>query len=94
VLTSQDKYVSKMKEQAFNSVATSYEPLLERHIGKKVVLEILKGDKILELVGVLKDYTSTFIEVIDSNYTQADNSSRKADLVVLRKYATVRHLSE
>ena len=94
VLTSQDKYVSRMKEQALNSVATSYEPLLERHIGKRVVLETLKGDKVLELTGVLKDYTSTFIEIIDTAYAQPEGDSRKADLVILRKYATVRHLAE
>lgn len=95
VLTSQDKYVSKIKQELMGSVGTSFEPLLEKYIGKKVVLELIKGDKILEYCGVLKDYTAVFIEIIDVNYKlKEDQPARKADLVVLRKYGVVRHLGE
>jgi len=48
MLTSQDKYVSQMKQELISSVGTAYEPLLERHIGRKVVLEMVKGDRIFE----------------------------------------------
>ena len=93
--TTQDKYVSQIKQELMGSVGTSYEPLLERYIGHKVVLELMKGDKVLEYPGVLKDYTAEFIEVMDVDYKVAeDNASRKADLVVLRKYGVVRHLGE
>ena len=54
VLSSQDKYVSQMKQELVESVGTSYEPLLERYIGNKVVLELVKGDNIIEYCGVLK----------------------------------------
>ena len=57
VLTSQDKYVSQMKQELMGSVGTSFEPLLERYIGHKVVLELVKGDKVFEYCGVLKDCT-------------------------------------
>ena len=95
MLTSQDKYVSQMKQELISSVGTAYEPLLERHIGQKVVLELVKADKILELPGVLKDYTSEFIELMDVEYSahQAE-SARKADIVALRSCGIVRHLGE
>jgi hypothetical protein len=50
------------------SAGTSFEPLLERYIGHKVVLELAKGDKIFEYCGVLKEYTAEFIEIMDVNY--------------------------
>ena len=94
-LTSQDKYVSQMKQELMGSVGTSFEPLLERYIGSKVVLELIKGDKVLEHSGVLKEYTADFIEIMDVDYkANADAPARKADLVVLRKYGLIRHLGE
>ena len=95
MLTSQDKYVSQMKQELISSVGTAYEPLLERHIGRKVVLELVKGDKVFELSGVLKDYTSGFIELMDIKYSiDQSDAPRKADIVVLRSCAIVRHLGE
>jgi hypothetical protein len=95
VLSSQDKYVSQMKQDLMGSIGTSYEPLLERYIGNRVVLELIKGDKIIEYCGVLKEYTAEFIEVMDVNYkVKEDQPAKKADLVVLRKYGVIRHLAE
>ena len=95
VLTSQDKYVSQMKQELMGSVGTSFEPLLERYIGHKVVLELAKGDKIFEYCGVLKEYTAEFIEIMDVNYkVKEDEPAKKSDLVVLRKYGVIRHLGE
>jgi len=95
VLTSQDKYVSQMKKELVGSVGTSFEPLLERYIGNKVVLELIKGDKIFEYTGVLKDYTAEFIEIMDVNYrVKEDQPIRKADLVIPKKYGVIRHLGE
>lgn len=95
VLTSQDKYVSQMKQELAGSAGASFEPLLEKYIGHKTVLELLKGDKILEYCGVLKEYSAEFVEIMDVNYkVKEDQASRKADLVVPRKYGIVRHLGE
>ena len=94
-LSSQDKYVSQMKQELMGSSGTSYEPLLEKYIGHKIVLELIKGDKIFEYCGVLKEYTAEFIEIMDVEYkTNDDKETKVADLVVLRKYAVVRHLGE
>ncbi|TSA52389.1 MAG: hypothetical protein D4R45_07140 [Planctomycetaceae bacterium] len=95
VLTSQDKYVSQMKQELMASAGTSFEPLLERYIGHKVVLEMIKGDKIFEYCGVLKEYTAEFIEIMDVNYApKPGQPARTADLVVPRKYGLIRHLAE
>ncbi|HUT47123.1 MAG TPA: hypothetical protein VMX36_12630 [Sedimentisphaerales bacterium] len=95
VLSSQDKYVSQMKQELMASAGTSFEPLLERYIGHKVVLELAKGDKIFEYCGVLKEYTAEFIEIMDVNYAaKLGLPARTADLVVPRKYGLIRHLAE
>ncbi len=95
VLTSQDKYVSQMKQELMASSGASFEPLLERYIGHKVVLEMIKGDKIFEYCGVLKEYTAEFIEIMDVNYApKPGQPARTADLVVPRKYGLIRHLAE
>ena len=94
-LNSQGKHVTQMKQDLIGSVGTSYEPLLERYIGHKVVLEVIKGDRIVECAGVLKDYTAEFIEVMDVDYKKNEDAPvRKADIVVLRKLGIVRHLAE
>jgi hypothetical protein len=51
VMASQDKYVSQMKQQLVGSIGTAFEPLLEQHIGKTVVLELIRGDTIFEYPG-------------------------------------------
>ena len=95
VLSSQDKYVSQMKQELMASAGTSFEPLLERYIGHKVVLELAKSDKIFEYCGVLKEYTAEFIEIMDVNYAaKLGLPARTADLVVPRQYGLIRHLGE
>jgi len=95
VLKTQDKYVSQMKQELIGAVGASYEPLLEKYIGHKVVIQMIKGEKVLEYSGVLKEYTADFVELMDVNYrTKQDDPARVADLIVLRKYGVVRHLGE
>jgi hypothetical protein len=95
VLTSQDKYVTQMKQELMGSVGTSYEPLLERYIGNRVVLELIRDETVFEYCGVLKEYTADFIEVMDVDYeAKGDEPAKKADLIVPRNYAVIRHLGE
>ncbi|MHC4552242.1 MAG: hypothetical protein ACYSUT_05690 [Planctomycetota bacterium] len=95
MLTTQDKYVSQMKNQMIGSVDTSYEPLLEKYIGHRVVAEFLHKDTPVEMTGVLKDYTSEFIEMLDVEYwTGNEDNRKKADIVLPRKRAVIRHLAE
>ena len=95
VLTAQDKYVSRMKQDLAGSIGTSFEPLVEKYIGHRVVIDVIKGDEVVHYSGVLKDYTSEFIELLDVDYRIADDQpDQKADVVVPRKFGVVRHLGE
>lgn len=95
LLSTQDKYVSQMKNEVIGSVDTSYEPLLEKYIGHRVVTEFLHKEQPVELAGVLKDYTADFIELLDVQYWfNGDEEKKKADIILPRKRAVVRHLAE
>lgn len=93
VLTSQGKYVDRMKNDFVASVGTSYEPLLERYIGHKVLMELIKGQEVIKYCGILKEYSAQFIELLDVDYLCNDKTGI-ADIIVGRKYGIVRGLGE
>jgi hypothetical protein len=77
------------------TIGASYEPILERYIGRKVVLTITGGETKEEYSGILKDYTIEFLTVLDADYKGAGGEApRKADFVIPRSLAIVRHSGE
>ncbi|HHV60662.1 MAG TPA: hypothetical protein GXX49_10330 [Clostridiaceae bacterium] len=95
LLQSNDAYVSKVQKELTGFVGTSYDPLLEHHIGKLVIFEMTKSDVVVEYTGVLKEYTDEFIEIMDVKYRISEEDELKtADLVVPRKVAVIRHSAE
>jgi tetratricopeptide (TPR) repeat protein len=63
-----DAYLSKVSQSIIGYVGTKYDPLLERYVGTKVVVEVTEGDKVYEHIGVLKDYTADYLEILDVQY--------------------------
>lgn len=95
VVSGQDKYVSQMQQGILSSLNTSYEPLLEKHLGKKVILKLSKAGNMLEYSGVLKGYSAEFLEIMDVAYSYSEQQKpRKADIVIPRSVGAVRHLGE
>lgn len=64
VLQTQDTRLSQMGQEMLGAVPNAYEPVLERYIGRRVVVEELKGDAWVEHPGILKEYTAAWIEVL------------------------------
>jgi len=92
ILQGQDKYINQLQQQAGASLGTSYDPILERYIGRNVVIAVAVEDERTEYAGILKDYTSEFLEVLDiSHRAGPENAPRKADMIVPRSIAVVRH---
>ncbi len=93
VLSGQDKYISKIEQQVMTSY--SYEPLLEKYIGKKVIFKMKRGDVFEEYAGIMKDYTSEFMEMVDVDYKRPSGTkARKADVIMSRQLGTVRHMGK
>ncbi len=47
---------------------TTFDPLLERHLYRRVVIEITKENLTTEYTGILKEYSGQFLEVLAVNY--------------------------
>lgn len=56
--------------KVLGSVGGVYDPLLERYIGQRVVIEVLEGDEVHEHVGIFKEYSADFLEVLNVQYPQ------------------------
>jgi hypothetical protein len=60
-----ETYIKNIGKDIIGYVGTSYDPLLESYIGTRVVLELVEDDEVHEHVGVLKEYSAEFLEVLD-----------------------------
>lgn len=70
------RYITEESQEYFTSLGshligyagTDYDPLLERYVGVKVVVELNEGDTSHEYVGILCDYTADFLEMLDVHF--------------------------
>jgi hypothetical protein len=95
MLKGQEKYTSSLQKQIITSSGTSYEPVLERYLGKRIVLSVMYGEKKKEYSGILKEYTPEFIEIYGSQCRDGRTDQvREADMVTSRATGIVRHAGE
>ncbi|TET33050.1 MAG: hypothetical protein E3J72_17875 [Planctomycetota bacterium] len=64
LLAAQGGKVSEMGKGVISHVGNAYDPILERFVGKQVVVEITRDGKTQEYPGILKEYTSKFLELL------------------------------
>jgi len=86
VFKTQEKYISKLGTEMVN-VATdySYDPMLERMIGHRVLLEVSRGDgTVTEVTAVFKEYSGGFMELIDAEYNSTVTVELENDLEPVR----------
>lgn len=65
-----EAYLNKLGVNLIGHVGGVFDPLLERYIGQKVVVEIQEGDEVHEHVGIFKNYSPDFIEILDVQYPE------------------------
>jgi hypothetical protein len=90
-LSGQDKYVSQIQGQVTGAFGFAYEAMLERYIGKKVVFFFEKDGKSQACEGVLKEYTAEYLEILDIDHIIGEDQIIKADIIIPRALAIVRH---
>jgi len=93
-VASQQKSVKRLEKGVADYLGRAYDPILEKHIGKRVVLEITTVDgEAKEYVGIFKEYSSQFLQVMDVSYLDGDQT-RLCDIIAPRAHATIRHGAE
>jgi len=85
-LTGQEKYTSKIEKQTVDSIGTSYESILEKYIGKNVVVVFEEENEKIEYKGILKEYTTDYIEIVEVMYKNGIK-----DLILPRRNSVVRY---
>ena len=68
LVATQQAEFTKLGQTVMGSVGASYDPMLEKRVGTKVVFELNRGGNVTEHVGILKEYSSSFIEMLDVDY--------------------------
>ena len=93
-LTNQQRQLTKAQTELVGYAGTAYDPILEKHIGNQVVIEITNPSNVVEEhVGVLKEYSGDFLEVMGVRYKDKD-VIRECDIIVPRSHSVIRHSNE
>ncbi len=61
-------YLRGISKDLIGYVGTSFDPLLEKFVGTRVVVEVVEDESIHEHAGMLKEYSADFLEVLDVYY--------------------------
>ncbi|MFM7243101.1 MAG: hypothetical protein ACKO40_02860 [Planctomycetaceae bacterium] len=75
----QDRYVAaegadtltKLGGSVLTEVSSTHDPLLEGHVGQRVVVEVIEGDELHEHAGIFKEYSAMFLHLLDVEYPDA-----------------------
>jgi hypothetical protein len=68
VILKQDAHLTKIGTDIIGYAGNEYDSILERYIGQKVVVEVNYVDRKEEFLGILKEYTSAFMELLNVQY--------------------------
>lgn len=71
------------------SVGSGYDPLLEHFIGQKMVFEIMEDDEVHEHVGIFKQYSPDFFEILDMQIPQKQQLSIEREQAVVAEQIKV-----
>ena len=93
IYAGQEKYAKKLNKELVEIMDSEYNPILERYIGNVVVVDAKIGTETHKLTGVLKDYTSQYIEIWDVDLPM-DHDHRRCDILVPTATGRVRHVGE
>ncbi len=91
-----EKKSGQISQEIGAVLRSAYEPLIEVHIGRTVILETLQGAAQLgQVKGILKGYTASFIHLMDVSFQgpHVDKPS-VADLILRREECRIRHLAK
>ncbi len=63
-----EAYLKDISKNVVGYAGTTYDPLLEQYIGTRVVVEVVEEEAVHEHVGIFKNYSADFLEILDVYY--------------------------
>jgi hypothetical protein len=93
--------VGEMGKTLISAVPNAYEPILEKYLGRQVVVETLRSERVYEQSGVLQEYSAKFLLVREVDLLietplqiPSDLFDDKFDVAFPRTVNLVRHLAQ
>ncbi len=81
-----EAHLKSLGSTVIGQVGGGYDPLLERYIGQKMVFEVVEDDEVHEHVGIFKQYSPDFFEILDVPFPQRKSVSIEQDGAVASDY--------
>ncbi len=66
VLAQDEERVTTLSDELIGHAGNAYDPLLEKHLFTRVVIDVTRQGEVHKYCGYLADYTSDFLEIIDA----------------------------
>lgn len=70
LITTQESRINQISGTMLGAVQLANDPILERRLGYRCVAELKQGNDWVEIPGVLRDYTSDWIELWDARWPE------------------------
>ena len=90
-----DKRAGEIGNTLLGTVPNAYEPVLEKYLGKQVVVEMLEDSEVIEFPGLLQEYSGKYLLLRNVAYQPDVNTGSplpdRFDVVFPRNKALVRH---
>lgn len=94
-VSSADKRAGEIGNTLLDTVPNAYEPVLEKYLGKQVIVEVLEDGEVVEFAGLLQEYSGKYLLLRNVVYTPEidldEPQPNRFDLIFPRNKALVRH---
>ncbi len=98
-LSTSDKRANEVGQSLMKILPNAYEPVLEKYLGSQVVVESILNGTIDETIGVLQDYSISYLIIrasaangdLPPEASQNDKNANCCDVIFPRGLAVVRH---
>lgn len=60
--------ITSVGSSIIDVVGNAYDPILEKYIGRKIIMEINENGTLREYEGILKEYTTKYMELVNVKY--------------------------
>lgn len=90
-----DRQVAQVGSTLIEAVPNAYEPVLEKYLSRRVIVEMIENGKVMEFAGLLQEYSAKYLLLRNVAYAPAVDTGIPHpgcfDIIFPRDKALVRH---